>query len=291
MTRNSIFAAGIAGFLGLNSGFAAAAAPVAADPEIVKLVPPDIARAGVLSVGTDATYAPFESMDPATHEIVGLDPELAGGIATLMGLKLRLVNTSFDSLIPSIQSGKFDLAMSSIGDTQPREEVVDFVTYYWNSSSLVVPKDNPKHLGMDDVCGARVGVTRGSLQQNTILPALMAKCPDKTPALEAGNVFKSSSDSVLALTSGRIDAVLADAPASQGAADHSDGHLVVVGPLMHNASPGGVVVRKESGLQPAVLAAVKALMADSAYKAALQRWNLSAIAIDDPVIDWHRQKR
>lgn len=288
MSRNRILAA-VIGLVGLPLAPMVQAAPVQPDPQIVKLVPADIAKAGVLSVGTDATYPPFESMDPASHEIVGFDPDLAHGIASLMGLKLKLVNTSFDSLIPSIQSGKFDLAMSSIGDTQPREEVVDFVTYYWNSSSLVVPKEQPKHIAMDAICGARVGVVRGSLQQNTILPGLMAKCADKTPTLEAGSVFKSSSDAVLALNSGRIDAVLTDAPASQQAADRSEGRLVVVGPLMHNASPGGVVVRKDSGLQPAVLAAVKSLMADGTYKAALQRWDLSAIAINDPVIDWHHQ--
>ncbi len=177
---------------------------LSADPAIVKLVPAEIRKAGTLAVGTDATYPPFESISPTTHQIVGFDADMAKGLASLMGLKLDLVNTPFDNLIPSISSGKFNLALSSMGDTKPREAVVDFVTYYWNSTNLLVPGENPKHLSMDNVCGARIGVERGALQQTTTLPMLMRKCPDQDPALAAGSVFRSSTDAVLALTSNRI---------------------------------------------------------------------------------------
>lgn len=259
------------------------------DAEIVKLVPAAVRAAGTLAIGTDATYPPFESVDPATHEIVGFDADLGRGIAALMGLKATLVNTPFDNLIPSLASGKLSIAMSSIGDTKEREGVVDFVTYYWNSTNLLVPKNNPKKLGVDNVCGAKIGVERGSLQQTTILPALMSKCADKDPALAAGSVFKTNTDAVLALSSSRIDGVLNDAVANDHAADTSDGRFVAVGPLMRNKSPGGVAIRKDSGLQPAVLAAVKKLMADGAYGSALKTWHLGAIAIDDPVINWAEQ--
>jgi polar amino acid transport system substrate-binding protein len=258
-----------------------------ADPEIVKLVPVAIQKTGMLVVGTDATYAPFESIDPKTQRIVGFDADLAEGIAFLMGLKLTFVNTSFDSIIPSIQSGKFNLAMSSIGDTKEREEVVDFVTYYWNSTSLLIPKNNTKNLGMKNVCGARIGVVRGTLQQKNTLPVLMADCPEKTPELEAGSIFKASPDAVLALASGRIDGVLNDAVAVEHAAEQSNGQFVSAGPLLRNNSPGGVAIRKESGLQQAVLAAVKKLMKDGTYKGALEKWGLTPIGIDNPVLNWN----
>lgn len=272
-----------------NAAVAQSAAP-AASPEIVKLVPADIRQSGLLVVGTDATYPPFESVDPATKEIVGFDADLANDIAALMGLKAKLVNTPFDNLIPSLASGKLSIGMSSIGDTKEREGVVDFVTYYWNSTNLLVPADNPKKLGTDNVCKAKIGVVRGSLQQTAILPAMMAKCTDPDPALANGSVFKASTDAVLALSSSRIDGVLNDAVANDEIAATSNGQFVSVGPLMRNKSPGGVAIRKDSGLQQAILASVKELMADGRYKAALQKWKLNAIEIKDPTLNWAGQQ-
>ena len=258
----------------------------AADPAIVNLVPAAVRATGTLVIGTDATYPPFESIDPKTNQIIGFDVDLGRGIAALMGLQVKFVNTPFDNLIPSLASGKLSVAMSSIGDTKAREGVVDFVTYYWNSTNLLVSAANPKSLAMDHLCGAKVGVERGTLQQTTILPELMAKCPDKNTALAAGYIFNNNNDAVLALSSGRIDAVLNDAVANDHVAETSDGQFIAVGPLMRNNSPGGVAIAKDSELQPAILAAVKKLMQDGTYAAALKTWHLAAIGIDDPTINW-----
>lgn len=264
-----------------------AAAPDGADPEITKLVPAEIRKAGVLVVGTEAANAPFESVDPVTNKIVGFDADMALDIGKLLGLRVELVNSSFDSLIPSITSGKYNVAISTIGDTGEREAVVDFVTYYWNSTSLLVPKGNPKRLSKDSLCKARIGVQRGSLQQNLILPELMAHCPPGDEELKKGVVFKTNPDAVLALASGRIDGMINDTIPVQFAAEKSNGQFQVVGPLMRNKNPGGIALRKDSGLQQAVLAAVKKLMASGQYRKNLEKWHLLSIAIDDPVINWN----
>jgi polar amino acid transport system substrate-binding protein len=277
--------------LAIGTGPQACAAEPAADPAIVKLVPAAIRSAGTLVIGTDATYPPFESIDPTAHDIVGFDADLGRDIAALMGLSAKLVNTPFDNLIPSIASGKVSVAMSSIGDTKPREGVVDFVTYYWNSTNLLVLAGNPKELSLDKLCGAKVGVERGSLQQTTILPELMKQCGETDAALAAGSVFKSNTDAVLAMSSGRIDAVLNDAVANDNIAESSAGQFVAVGPLMRNKSPGGVAIAKDSNLQPAILAGVKELMQDGRYETALNKWHLTAIGITDPTINWAGQQK
>lgn len=272
-------------------GSTAYAATPAADPAVVKLVPAAVRANGTLVIGTDATYAPFESIDQKTHQIVGFDADIGSGIAAVMGLKVKFVNTPFDDIIPSFASGKLSVAMSSIGDTAPREAVVDFVTYYWNSMNLLVASGNPKKLGMYTMCGAHIGVERGTVEQTTVLPALMKKCGETDPSLLAGMVFNSSNDAVLALSSGRIDGVLSDAPANDAAAATSSGQFVAVGPLVHATNPGGVAVAKDSGLQPAILAAIKVLMADGVYDAAAKKWNLEAIKITSPTINWASQQK
>ncbi|MCB8878315.1 ABC transporter substrate-binding protein [Acidisoma silvae] len=272
-------------------GAKARAAELAADPAVVKLVPASFRDSGTLVIGTDATYAPFESIDPKSHEIIGFDADLGRAIATVMGLKVKFVNTPFDDIIPSFASGKLSVAMSSIGDTKPREGVVDFVTYYWNSMSLLVPTGNPKQLGMYKMCGAKIGVERGSTEQTTVLPELMGKCGETDHALMAGSVFSSTTNAVLALSSGRIDGVLNDAPANDSAAATSAGQFVVVGPLLHSNSPGGVAIAKNSGMQPAILAAVKTLVSNGVYDAALKKWNLESIRITSPTINWASQQK
>ena len=144
-------------------------------PSLAAELPADIKSSGVIRVAMDETYPPFESVS-SSGSVVGLDPDLANAIGQLLGVKVAFVNTPFDAIIPALAANKVDMAMSSIGDTKARQAIVDFATYYWNGSLLLVKKGNPVGLISDATCGASVGVIRGSLQQNTFLPAQAAKC-------------------------------------------------------------------------------------------------------------------
>src|SRR3954452_18879029 len=94
------------------------------------LVPASIKSKGTLTIAFDATYAPDESIDKDGKTIVGFDADLAKAVAADMGLQAKLGNATFDTIIPSLQSGKFDVGFSSFTDTKAREKVVDFVTYF-----------------------------------------------------------------------------------------------------------------------------------------------------------------
>ena len=58
-----------------------------------------------------------------------MDADMAKAIAELMGLKANVQNIPFDSIIPGLAAGKYNLGMSSFTDTKEREKTVDFVTY------------------------------------------------------------------------------------------------------------------------------------------------------------------
>ena len=47
-----------------------------------------------------------------------------------MGVRLKLVNAPFDSILPGLAAGKYDIGFSSFTDTKEREKAVDFVTYF-----------------------------------------------------------------------------------------------------------------------------------------------------------------
>ena len=255
------------------------------DPEIAALVPDDIADSGRLRVAMDGANPPFESLseeDGTTY--VGLDPDLAREIGALLGLEVEFVPTSFDGLIPGLQAGSADMALNSIGDTKEREEVVDFVTYYHNGSVALVEAGNPLELTAASLCGARVGVLRGSLQQNSMLPAQAESCAADGEEAPVEAAFNQTPDSLLALQSGQVDAVLADVPTLVLASEANPG-FEMAGPAFKNPNPGGVALPKGSELVEAVHAAITELMANGTYDELIEEYDLGDIAIEESVVN------
>src|SRR5947209_17222914 len=106
------------------------AVSAATDKKVAAEVPAAVKSKGTLSVAADASYAPNEFIGPDGHTVIGMDADLANALAGVMGLKANVVNASFDSIIPGLASGKYDLGASSFTDTKAREKTVDFVDYF-----------------------------------------------------------------------------------------------------------------------------------------------------------------
>lgn len=255
------------------------------DPKLAALVPAAIKKAGVIRMAINPSYPPFESTAADGKTLVGLDPELAQAIGGELGVKVTFVPTSFDAIIPSLAAKKVDMAMSSIGDTKEREQTVDFATYYWNGTLLLVLKGNPKKLTADLACGASVGVIRGSLQQNTFLPSQAPKCVKAGLKPPVARAYQDGPQAQLALQSHRIDAVMLDAPPLLDAAKKNPNMFQTIGPLVKNPNPGGVAFPKGSALAEPVQQAINKLIADGTYQKILAKWNLSAIRIDRSVLN------
>ncbi len=259
---------------------AASAAQVKPDPVLVDQVPADIKKAGVIRMATQAGYPPFGYMDADGKTIIGLDIDLSNAIGAKLGVKVEPVNTSFDAIIPALQANKVDMAMASIGDTKEREKQVDFATYYWNGTLILVPKGNPKGIKADQACGVKIGVIRGSLQQTSFLPAQAPKCTAKGLEAPIAQAYQDGPQAQLALKSGRIDGVMQDAPPLLDQAKKNADTFEVAGPLVRNPNPGGVAFPKGSALAKPVNAAINELIEEGTYATIVGKWNLKDIAID-----------
>ena len=88
-----------------------------------------ILKAGVLNVGLEAGYMPFEQRNKK-GEIVGFDVDIAKEMAKAMKVKLKLHNTAWDGIIPALVTKKFDIIMSGMTITQERNLKVDFCDPY-----------------------------------------------------------------------------------------------------------------------------------------------------------------
>ena len=236
-------------------------------------------------MATQAGYPPFGYMDADGKTIIGVDIDLANAIGAKLGVKVEPVNTSFDAIIPALQANKVDMAMASIGDTRTREQQVDFATYYWNGTLILVPKGNPKGIKADLACGVKIGVIRGSLQQSTFLPAQAPKCTAKGLEAPVAQAYQDGPQAQLALKSGRIDGVMQDAPPLLEQAKKNAAAFEVAGPLVRNPNPGGVAFPKGSALVKPVNAAINQLMKEGTYESIVNKWNLKDIAIETSTIN------
>jgi polar amino acid transport system substrate-binding protein len=262
----------------------AASFSVQADPAIAGQVPADVKSSGSLSVAADATYAPDEFIASDGHTVIGMDADLAKAIAQLMGLTANVQNIPFDSIIPGLAAGKYNLGMSSFTDTKEREQTVDFVTYATAGTSFFVLADGgPAIASLDALCGHKVGAEKGTTQADDAA-AQSKKCTDAGKPAVSVSVFPDENGVNLALSSGRIDVAMADTPPADYAVKQSDGKFKLSGQSYGNA-PYGIAMSKDSGLQQPVLAAVKSLMADGTYKKILDYWGVSDDAISNPTIN------
>lgn len=101
----------------------------------------NLAEPGVLTMGTHATFPPYESYEG--ENIVGIDAELAADIAAKLGLKLKIVDMDFGSLISAVETGKVDMCMAGMTASPERAKNVNFSkSYATGIQAVIVAEDS-----------------------------------------------------------------------------------------------------------------------------------------------------
>ncbi len=257
-------------------------ASASADSSIT--VPAAIKSKGTLTVATDPSYAPNEFIGDDNKTITGMDIDLANAIGETLGLKVDVKSATFDSIIPGLASGRYDLSLSSFTDSKEREKTVDFVTYFSAGTSLMVKKGNPDKLSPDALCGAKIAVEKGTVQEDPDIPDKTKACKAAGKPAVTALVFPDQSAANLALSSGRAQGVLGDSPVIEYQVKQSEDAFELSG-TSYDTAPYGIAIPKDNGLAEPVLAAVKKLMSDGKYTEILKKWGIEDGAITDPKIN------
>jgi polar amino acid transport system substrate-binding protein len=247
-------------------------------------VPDAIKADGILLIGTDASYPPNEFVDPSSQKIVGWDIELAEAVAAKLGMRAEFQNAGFDTIIPGVQSGKYEMGGASFTDNAEREKVVDFVTYYSAGTSWAALTGNPKGVSPDDACGKTIGVQQGTVQIDDLKKRSEACLATGKPAISQV-VHKQQTEVNADLVSGKVDAMLADSPIVGYAVKQTGGKLEVVGQSYDTAPYGYALAKNATGMKEAVQGALKELIADGTYQRILTKWGVQDGAISEPVIN------
>ncbi|MCE4263856.1 ABC transporter substrate-binding protein [Rhodococcus sp. ACPA4] len=245
-------------------------------PEIAALLPPKVAETGKLQIGVNIPYAPNEFKD-ADGNIVGFDVDLMKAVAAVLGVEAVFNQADFDKIIPAIQSGSYDMGMSSFTDSKEREKTVDFVTYYSAGIQWAQRPDNP--VDPNNACGLRVAVQTTTTEDIDEVPAKSEACVAAgKPPIEKVK-YDSQDDAANALILGRVDALSADSPVTGYAIKRSKGRMEAAGEPFDSAPYGWPIV-KGSELGPALQQAMQYLIDNGVYQQIAQTWSVEAGVIE-----------
>ncbi|KOU66052.1 ABC transporter substrate-binding protein [Streptomyces sp. NPDC054949] len=259
-------------------------------------LPKKIQDAGVIKVGTDATYAPMEFTQGG--KIVGVDPGVADAMAKQLGVKFQFESGTFNTLVGSMQTGRTDMVMSSLTDTKARQggldekgaktgAGVDFVDYFSASTGILVKKGNPEGIKtLDDLCGKKVAVQRGTTYEQSAKDQ-SGKCKAAGKGEIAIESFDTDAEAQTRVKAGGAVADLNDSPVAAYIAQTAGGgndFEAVANPT--DAGLFGIAVDKKSTeLRDALKQALDAVIKDGTYKAALDKWNAGSGAVTEAKIN------
>jgi polar amino acid transport system substrate-binding protein len=248
-------------------------------------LPADIRSAGVVKIGTEAQYPPFESLADDNKTIVGMDPDLAKALGELLGVKIQFTNTAFDGLLTARDGGRFDLVVAAVTDTAEREASYDFVDYFMTGQSIVVKKGNPEKItGIDDLCGHPVSVLKASTQLKLLEGFNTKECKADPIDITA---LQTDKDALLQLQSGRADASFTqDAVGVYNAKTIGGGNqFEIANTEALLPTPVGMVFTKQATqLRDAFQAALAELIDNGTYADILAKHDMSQAELDEPGI-------
>lgn len=266
-----------------SSAPAAGAFGATKDAAIAAEVPKSIASAGSVSVASDATYPPMESIVPGTATIIGMDPDLGRAIGAVLGIKFNFQNVTFNKILLGLKSGQYDLGMSSFTDLKSREQTVDFVDYFKAGTSFVVRSDSGLSLAsLDQICGMTVAVESGTTEQSDAT-AQSKKCT--AAGKKAVNVlaYPTQTQANLTLSAGRAQVMMADTPVAAYQVKLAHGKFKLEG--AYGVAPYGIAIPKNSGMAKPIEDAVNKLIAAGVYQKIMSRWGLQSGAITKAIIN------
>lgn len=157
----------------------------------------DVRKAGKLTIATSPDFPPFEYLDG--DNVVGIEIGILNLICADLGVELDIQQMDFDSVLPGVQTGKYDLGASGISVDPEREENTLFsVPYCLAAQAIVVLKDSPITCKAD-LEGKTVAVQTGTTAEKFCMGA----------GYEV-KAFTANTDAQQALLSGKVDAWVID---------------------------------------------------------------------------------
>ncbi|PJM78713.1 ABC transporter substrate-binding protein [Bifidobacterium scaligerum] len=247
------------------------------DDAIAALLPDSVTKDGKLTIGTNPSYAPAEFLDADGKTQIGYDMDLAHALGNVFGLDTEIVSSNFDTIIPAVGS-KYDLGMAAFTITKERMESVDFVSYFTAGMAYAVAKGNPNNVSEDDLCGLKVAVETGTVEEEAINKTAEQCKADGKKDIEIQS-SKQQTDATTAVVTGKADVFFADSPVVGYAIAQTQGQLEQLGKDFDDVPTAIAIKKGDSATTEAVQKAMQKLMDDGTYLDILKHWGVESGAL------------
>ncbi len=214
----------------------------------------------VLTMATNAEFPPYEFYEG--EKIVGIDAEVAQLIADKLGMELKIEDVAFDSIIPGVQAGKYDMGMAGMTVTPDRLKDVSFSDSYAKGVQVVIVKDGGAIASLDDIAGKKIGVqtsTTGDIYASDDFGE------------ENVTKFENGALAVEALKSGKVDCVIIDNEPAKSYVAANEG-LKILETEYVEEDYAICFAKENTELQEKVNTALKELIADGSVQQVVDKY-------------------
>jgi len=243
-----------------------------------------------VTITLEGAYAPWNLTNP-DGTLGGFEPELAKYLCDHMKVECTLVASDWDSMITSLNAGKYDVIMDALSITEERKQIIDFtIPYAHTHAAFATLKDGP----LANAAGTGTVVKMEPATTGTAeIEAMKTAFAGKTIGIQAATVYskfiyanfgdiatvreyKTGAERDLDLETGRIDLAFDDAVYLVAAFEKSKGVLGFTGPEIGGTIFGsgeGLGIRKaDPELRDMFDKAIKAALDDGTVKTLSMKW-------------------
>ena len=229
----------------------------------------DTADGGVLRMGTNATFPPYEFTDE-NGEVAGIDAEIAAAVAEKLGMELDITDMAFESLIPALQAGTIDIVLAGMTVDPERAEQVNFTDSYATGvqvviipeSSDIAPVEQEDGSMAVDLTGKTIGVQTGTTGD--------LYCTDEY-GQENVKQFDNGPLAVAALVNGQIDCVVIDQEPAKNYVAANEG-LKILDTAYANENYAAAISKENTELLEQVNAAMQELKDDGTLQSIIDKY-------------------
>ncbi|WP_328724470.1 ABC transporter substrate-binding protein [Streptomyces sp. NBC_00259] len=250
---------------------------------VAALLPDDVRTSGRLRVGSAIAAPPgaYYPQGASGTKPAGQDIDIADAVAKVLGVELERQDASFETILPALGSGKYDVGTGNFGVTTERLKTIDFVTYINDGQGFAVRKGNTslgkKVSELTQLCGLTIGTGAGTTFEKT-LAAQKGRCAETGKEPYDVKVFSENGATVTAVQQGRVDVVMSTINGLRHQAAQPASRTEFLGEF-HRLDVG-FAFRKGSPLTRAFQGAVNELIKNGTYDRILRKWGTTASAIE-----------
>lgn len=221
-----------------------------------------VKESGVLKVGFEGTYAPFNYLNDQ-KQFDGFDVDISNEIAKRLGVKAEFVATKWDGLIGGLNADKFDIVIAQMSITEERKKSVDFTDPYVVTGGVLITRTDTHDITkLEDLKGKKVGVGAGTTFE------------DVARTVEGADIrtYKSVNEYVQDLLNKRLDVIINDQLVMGYNIKEKNLPIQITSEIINEDVIGMAIKKENSDFVQAVNEALADMKNDGTYEQIYMKW-------------------